>query len=97
MDPINMGFVKGEGIKLEDAGSTVTQKNVKIGIDGIMPSYCTLHNQFIQRVSGNRKGLVIKGDSYVRLNVPPSGGGYNWVLRVDMSIGNVVDILDRRF
>jgi hypothetical protein len=90
-----INFLNGDGISVSGAGSTAAEKKVTVSVNFAAPSYSTTYNQFIQPVAGSRRALVIKSDTYIRLDIPEEPGEYFvWGLRQDMSIPDVTAILD---
>ena len=59
-------------------------------------SYSTPHNQIITPLSSSRRGLGIKGHTFIRIDLPGSASGeyYIWTVRDDIVIPNAEDLLD---
>ena len=61
----------------------------------IIASYGSTHSQIIQPILGERRGLVIKGDTFIKLDVPVSPGDYFiWSIAEDKPFPNAESLLD---
>ena len=50
----------------------------------VHPSVNAMYDQFITPISNNRRGFIIKGGTYIKLNIPDGSGGYvQWVFGAD--------------